>query len=234
MNVLGRKLVDPFDEFWEAFQDDIHVPVEHIEEAHSSVFEDQGADVTAPNLPAWASVPDDDLAHHVAHQLTHMAMRNRGFPHTTRSRDFAGDSAEARVGGDLQEMVLHASLEKLMEPYGFKQDFIRARMLNGALNGVASAPIPEHGTPWFFTWAIRYCELQMDLAPEDWAQLKSIYEARSKPICDLGEELYEIMSKVGSGTREQALDALIKTRDLLALKVEGRVMILDPTTGKLH
>ena len=234
MKVLGRKLVDPFNEFWEDFRDDIHVPVEHIEEAHSSVFEDQGADVTAPEMPAWASVPDDDLAHHVAHQLTHMAMRNRGYPHTTRGRDFAGDSAEARVGGDLQEMVLHASLEVLMKPYGFRQDFIRTRMLNGALNGVASAPIPEHGTPWFVTWAIRYSELQMDLAPFDWARLKSIYESRSEPVCELGEELYGIMAEVGCGTRERALEALVRTRDTLALGIEGRVMILDPTTDKLY
>ena len=101
MKVLGRILVPPFDAFWEQFGGEVPIPVEYIEEGHSSVFGNQGMDLSAPNMPEWTSLPDDDLSYHVAHELTHIVMKERGFPRSARGPQYPEDSAEARVGGDL-------------------------------------------------------------------------------------------------------------------------------------
>ena len=233
MRVLGRELVPPFDDFWERFKAEIPVLVEHIEEGHSTVFGLQGMDLTAPQAPAWASMPDDDLAYHVAHELTHIIMRERGFPETGRGPDYPEDSAEARLGGDLEEMVLHPPLDALVLPLGFKRDFIQQRMLSGALNGLGQSPAPEWGTPWFFTWALRYCGLKLELPEHDWLRVEAVYRERSPEGCQLGDELVFIMREVGWGTREQALEAMVKCRDTLGLGVEGRVLVLDPVSGRV-
>jgi hypothetical protein len=233
MIVLGRELVSPFGEFWRALGKEIDVPVEYIETGHSIVFEDQGADRTAPEPPAWSTIPDDDLAYHVAHQLTHMIMRKRGYPHTASGSEYPPDSAERRIGGDLEEMVLHASLESILRPYGFRKPFIVERMLRGAMHGVASAPVPDYGTPWHFTWAIRYCELKLDLNKDQWEPLGELYESRAPDVVALGEELRAIMLSVGWGTREQALEVMVRVRDTLGLGVDDRVLVVDPLTGKL-
>ena len=231
MNVLTRELVPPFDAFWTDLGPEVPAPVEHIEEGHSSVFGAQGADRTAPELPAWASLPDQDLAYHVAHELAHLVMSQRGFPRTARGRQYPEDSAEARIGGDLEEMVLHPALEKLLLSYGFTRDFIQARMMNGALTGLSRSPAPDRGTPWFYTWAIRYCELQLELPEAQWLRLEAIYEAHTPGVSRLGRELLGIMQEVGWGSREQALEAIIRVRDTLGLKVDERVLVIDPQTG---
>ena len=74
-------------------------------------------------------------------------------------------------------MILHPPLEELVRgEMGFTNDFIRGRMLQGALNGVANSPAPEYGTPWFTTWAIRYCELQIILNADEWAELEAVFQ----------------------------------------------------------
>ena len=231
--MLGRELVPPFDDFWQHFKSEVPVPVEHIEEGHSVVFGAQGADVTAPAMPAWASLPEDDLAYHLAHELTHIVLKERGFPRTGRGNQYPEDSAEARIGGDIDEMVSHPPLHKLMEPFGFKWDFIRRRMVQGALRGLRHSPVPEEGTPWFFTWAIRYCELNLELPTEEWLPLEKTYHHRSPRASELGRDLVAIMREVGWGSREQALEAMIRVRDTLGLGVEGRVLVIDQASGKV-
>ena len=234
MDVLGRKLPPPFDEFWERFGSEIAVPVEYIETGHSVVFGNLGADLSAPNPPEWAALPDDDLAYHVAHELYHIVQRGRGYPKTVRGRRYPPQSAEARIGGDLEELILHPPLEELLRgEMGFRNDFIRRRMLNGALNGVANSPAPEYGTPWFTTWAIRYCELQFTLTADEWAQLRAVFVERSPQVSRLGEEMVAIMREIGWGTREQALAALVGVRDSLGLQVNQIALVIDPLTGEI-
>ena len=235
MKVLGRELPHPFDEFWKQFQPEIPVAIEHIESGNSVVFGDQGYDLSAPGLPAWAGLPDDDLAYHVAHELYHIVQRQRGYPKTVRGSYYAADSVEARIGADLEEMILHPPLEELLRAeMGFTNDFIRNRMLHGALNGVATNPVPEYGTPWFTTWAIRYCELQIILNADEWAALKTVFRERSPQVARLGEEMTAIVNDVGWGTREQALEALVGVRDSLGLQVNQIVLVMDPATGEIH
>lgn len=234
MEVLGRKLPSPFDEFWERFGAEIPVSVEHIEAGHSVVFGDQGADLSAPNLPAWAEMPDDDLAYHVAHELFHIVQRQRGYPKTVRGRQYPPNSVEARIGADLEEMILHPPLEELLRgEMGFTNDFIRERMLQGALHGIADSPVPEYGTPWFTTWAIRYCELQIILNTNEWTQLQVVFTERSPQVARLGEEMASIVNEVGWGTREQALETLVGVRDSLGLQVNQIVLVLDPVSGEI-
>lgn len=232
MKVLGRQLPHPFDKFWERFADEIPVAVEHIESGHSVVFGNLGYDLSAPDLPAWAALPDDDMAYHVAHELYHIVQRQRGYPKTVRGRQYAPDSVEARIGTDLEELILHPPLEELLRgEFGFTNDFIRARMLQGALNGVANSPPPEYGTPWFTTWAIRHCELQFTLAAHEWAELGNLFRERSPQVAQLGKEMAGIVQDVGWGTREQAIEALVAVRDSLGLRVNSIVLVLDPATG---
>ena len=190
-------------------------------------------DLSAPKMPEWTSLPDDDLSYHVAHELTHIVMKERGFPRSGRGPQYPEDSAEARVGGDLEELVLHPALETLIYPFGFKKEVLQARMLEGAMNGLARSPVPDRGTPWFFTWAIRYCELRLELPARHWQRLRSIYDSRSSEVCELGEELVAIMDEVGCGTREQALDAMVRVRDTLGMKVDDRVLVIDPIGGRV-
>ena len=133
----------------------------------------------------------------------------------------------------LEELVHHPALEKLIEPFGFKKDVLQARMFEGAMNGMALGPAPDRGTPWFFTWAIRYCDLQLELPAHRWGRLQSIYGSRSIEVCELGEELFSIMVEVGFGDRDQALNAMVRVRDTLGLKVDDRVLVIDPTSGQV-
>ena len=234
MKVLERQLPPPFDQFWERFHTEIPVAVEQIETGHSVVFGDQGYDLSAPNDPAWAGLPDDDLAYHVAHELFHIVQRQRGYPKTVRGRHYPPGSVEERIGGDLEEMILHPPLEELLRgEMGFENDFIRQRLLQGAQNGVANSPVPEYGTPWFTTWAIRYCELHFTLTANEWAALDAVFRERTPQVARLGEEMMAIMREVGWGTREQALEALVGVRDSLGLQVNQIVLVMDPITGEI-
>lgn len=233
MRILGRELPPYFEEYWDTISKEIDVPVEYIEEAHSAIFGDKGYDVTAPDLPDWMDLPDEDLAYHVAHELTHMAFRSRGYPKTVRGTHYPIDSAEARIGGDLEELIFHPPLEQTLRGAGFRWEFINERLVETVLQGISSSSPPEFGTPWFFTWAIRYCELKMELSLQQWSQLYGAFKTTSQGVVDLGEELADIIREVGWGTREQALEALIKVRDSLGLKVNEVVLVLDPISGKI-
>ena len=142
MDVLGRRLADPFDAFWEQYGPEISASVEHIEEGHSSVFGDLGADRSAPDEPAWAGLPGDDLAYHVAHELAHLLLRARSYPIVAPGSDIPPGSEAARVGGDLQEMIDHAALSEILGPFGFRNDFILDRTAGGGLRG-ACRPAPS-------------------------------------------------------------------------------------------
>lgn len=233
MKVLGRHLPAPFDAFWDRFKSEIPVPVEYIEEGHSVVFGEQGYDRTAPNEPLWASTPADDLAYHTAHELMHIVQRERGYPKTVRGQQYPPDSAEARIGADFEEMVLHPPLEDTLRKMGFTNDFIRRRMLEGALAGVESSPPPDYGTPWFTTWAMRYCELRIGLPHDEWSSLEAVFRERSPDVVRLGEEMVSIMMQVGWGTPKQALDAMVRIRDSLGLKVNSIVLVMDPISGDI-
>ena len=233
MKVLGRELADPFTEFWEEFSPELTVAESDIENGLSTVFGDQGADATAPYEPRWMSLPDDDLAYHVAHELTHQVMVFRKYPKTMRGVGYPPDSAEARVGEDLEEMVLHPSLEAILEPFGFSHEFILGRMAEGARGGLSSAPVPEYGTPWHFTWAIRHCLLRMELPRHLWTPVETIYTERAPEAAALGRELLDIMLEVGWGSREQALAAMVRTRDCLGLDVQDKALVLDTDTGRV-
>ena len=233
MKVLGRELADSFSRFWEEFSPEIAVSADEIEMGLSTVFGDQGADAIAPYEPRWMSLPDDDLAYHVAHELTHQIMVSRKYPKTMRGMGYPPDSAEARVGEDLEEMVLHPSLEAILEPFGFRHDFILDRMAEGAMGGLSSAPVPEYGTPWHFTWAIRYCLLHMELPHRLWTPIETIYAERAPEATALGRELLDIMLDAGWGSRERALDAMARTRDCLGLDVQQKVLVLDTESGRI-
>ena len=42
------------------------------------------------------------------------------------------------------------------------------------------------------------------------------------------------MMRIGWGTREQAIEAMIETRDTLGLAVDARVLVIDPVDGGVH
>lgn len=230
MNVLGRTLADPFDSFWERYGPEIPASVEHIEEGHSSVFGDLGADRSAPDEPAWAALPDDDLAYHVAHELAHLLLRHRTHPVAVPGSDTPPGSEAARVAGNLQEMIDHAALSEILAPFGFRNDHILDRTAGGASRGLSSSPVPEPGTPWFATWAIRYCDLSRELGPERWAPIQALYTERAPDAADLGERLIAIVEDRGCGSPGKALWAMLAVRE--ALDIDRRsVRIIDPAGG---
>ncbi len=230
MEVLGRRLTDPFDTFWAQHGPEIPAPVERIEEGHSSVFGDLGADRSAPEQPAWAGLPDDDLAYHVAHELTHLLLRARDYPMASPGSDVPPGSEAARVSGDLQEMIDHAALSEILGPLGFRNDFILDRTAGGAARGLSSSPVPEPGTAWFATWAIRYCDLSRDLGPERWAPIEVLYGQRAPDVAELGERLVAIVESRGCGSPGRALWAMLQAREALGIDPRA-VRVIDPAGG---
>ena len=230
MEVLGRRLADPFDAFWEQYGPEISASVEHIEEGHSSVFGDLGADRSAPDEPAWAGLPGDDLAYHVAHELAHLLLRARSYPIVAPGSDIPPGSEAARVGGDLQEMIDHAALSEILGPFGFRNDFILDRTAGGASRGLSSSPVPEPGTAWFATWAIRYCDLSRDMGPERWAPIEALYREQAPDAAEMGQRLIAIVEDRGCGSPGKALWATLQARE--ALDIDRRyVRIIDPAGG---
>ena len=234
MKVLGRRLVPPFDEFWDRFSTEIDVSTHLIEEGHRSVFGTEAHEPGSSRLPRWMDLPDEALSYHVAHELTHVVMRVRGFPATSRGRHYGEESAEARVGGDLEEMVGHPALEELLRPFPFDRDHIRRHLFEGALKGIEGSPVPVPGTPWWATWACRFCELHFLLPQTQWLRLEVVYDGRCPDIAVKGRELVDIMLRAGSGTPGQALEAMINARDALALKDADRCLVIDRRDGTVH
>ena len=232
MEVLGRRLADPFDAFWERYVPEIPASVEHIEQGHSSVFGDLGADRGAPDEPAWAGLPDDDLAYHVAHELAHLLLRARSYPVAAPGSDIPPGSEAARVGADLREMIDHAALSEILGPFGFRNDFILDRTAVGAARGLASSPVPEPGTTWFATWAIRYCDLARDLGPERWPPIEALYRERAPDAGDLGERLIAIVEARGCGSSGKALWAMLAARE--ALDIDPRVVRVVDLAGGVY
>lgn len=230
MEVLGRRLADPFDAFWTRCGPEIPASVERIEEGHSSVFGDLGADRSFPDEPAWAGLPDDDLAYHVAHELAHLLLRARDYPVAAPGSDVPPGSEAARVSGDLQEMIDHAALSEILAPFGFRNDFILDRTAGGAERGLSSSPVPEPGTAWFATWAIRYCDLSRDLGPERWAPIEALYRERAPDVAELGERLIAIVESRGCGSPGKALLAMLQAREVLGIDPHV-VQIVDPAGG---
>ena len=239
MKVLGRDLLPPFDGFWGQLAGEIDVPASMIEEGRQAVFgtESYGGDpddLSSSRLPRWMDLPDAALGCHVAHELAHLVLRGRGFPVSVRGRQYPEDSPEARVGGDLEEMINHYGVEELLSPFPFDRSHIHQYLFEGARNGLEMSPVPERGTLWWCTWACRFCELKQLLPERTWLRLEVVYEGRCPEIADKGRELVEIMQREGFQDPGQALQAMIKARDALGLRQGERCLVLDPRDGEVY
>ena len=233
MKVLGRKLVNPFDSFWSEYVSEIEVLPESIQSGHSSGFGDQGADKLSSHIPKWMELPDGDLCWHVAHEISHLVVRNRGFPRTAHGPLFEEDSPEVRIGGDIEEMVLHQVVDYIMEPFGFTNEAILTKMTQGALTGLKNSPAPSQGTPWFYTWAIRYSELKLTLDDVRWSPIDILYNERSPGTRELGERILDIVNDVGTGTPQQSLEVMVNIRDVLGFGLDGSILIVDQTQSRI-
>ena len=234
MKVLGRELVTPFDAFWDQFASEISIPVQMIEEGHRAVFGTESYHGGSDFLPSWMELPDDALSYHVAHELTHLVMRHRGFPVSGRGPQYGEDSLEARVGGDLEEMVSHPALEEMLKTFAFDRTHIQHHLFEGARRGLEGSPVPAFGTLWWATWACRFCELQFLLPSQRWLRLEVVYDGRCPDVADKGRELANIMRREGFQTPGQALEAMISARDALGLKEAQRCLVLDPREDKIY
>ena len=119
-------------------------------------------------------------------------------------------------------MIDHAALSEILGPFGFRNDFILDRTAGGAARGLSSSPVPEPGTAWFATWAIRYCDLSRDLGPERWAPIEALYRERAPDVAELGERLIAIVEERGCGSPGRALWAMLQARE--ALGIDPRVV----------
>ena len=233
MKVLGRELTDPFTEFWEEFSPELTVAENDIEMVSVRCSETRA--LTRRRLTSQ----DGCLCRTTTLLITWRTnSRTRSwYPESIPRRCVEWDIRPIRRrrewARDLEEMVLHPSLEAILEPFGFSHEFILNRMAEGARGGLSSAPVPEYGTPWHFTWAIRHCLLRMELPRHLWTPIETIYAERAPEATALGRELLDIMLEVGWGSREWALEAMTRTRDCLGLDVQDKVLVLDTDTGRI-
>ena len=234
MKVLGRELVKPFEAFWNLFGPQIGISAQLIEKGHRAVFGAERHREGTNGLPRWMELPDEAFSYHVAHELTHQIIRRQGFPASVRGQQYAEDSPEARIGGDLEEMVSHFVLEEILSPFPFDRVHIQEHMFTSARRGLEESPIPEFGTLWWATWACRFCELQHLLPRKKWVRLEVVYDGRCPKIATKGRELVDIMRSDGYKSPDQALQAMIKIRDTLGLKDEDRCLVFDPRYGKMY
>ena len=70
--------------------------------------------------------------------------------------------------------------------------------------------------------------------PALWTPIETLYDRRAPQAAALGRELGEILQETGWGSRERALEAMVKTRDALALDVQDKVLVLDPVSRRLR
>ena len=94
MRVLDRELPPPFDDFWDLLGEETGVPIGLIEQGSAQVFGPEGYREGSDRLPGWMEIPDAALSYHVAHELTHILLRNRGVP-----RDPPGAGVRSRFLG---------------------------------------------------------------------------------------------------------------------------------------
>ncbi len=234
MKVLGRELVPPFDAFWDYVAPEIDIPTHLIEQGHGVVFGPESYREGSGSLPQWMELPDRALSYHVAHELTHLVMRRRGFPAGMRGLQYVEGSPEARVVGDLEEMISHPAMEEILKPFPFDRTHIQQHLFEGARRGLEGSPVPKFGTLWWATWACRFCELQFLLSRPQWLRLEVVYDGRCPDIADRGRELVGIMLREGFQTPDQALQAMIRARDSLGLREANCCLVLDPRDGKIH
>ena len=218
MRVLDRGLVYPFDTFWAEFGSEAGVAASLIEEGSAEVFGHEYQ--SSGSLPSWMELPDGALSYHVAHELAHRVLRKGGFPSSLRGPQYVQGSAEARVGGDLEEMVTHHALEELLKHLPFDRSHIREHLFSGALRGLENSPVPETSSLWWVTWACRYCELRFLLQERQWLRLEVVYEGRCSDIAEKGRELADIMDQEGFQTPAMALRAMVRVRDALETRTE--------------
>ena len=112
---------------------------------------------------------------------------------TNRGPQYAPNSHEARVGGDLEEMVGHPGMERILAPLPFDKSHIQQKLFEGARSGLENAPIPTQGGLWWVTWAMRFCELQFLLTEPMWLRLEVVYDGRCPDIAAKGRELVDVM-----------------------------------------
>lgn len=234
MKVLGRELVRPFDAFWNLYSPQIGISAQLIEKGHPAVFGAENHREGSNGLPRWMELPDDALSYHVAHELTHQIIRRQGYPGSVRGQQYMKDSPEARVGGDLEEMVSHHVLEEILSSLPFDRAHIQQHLFASARRGLEESPIPEYGTFWWATWACRFCELQHLLPRKMWIRLEVVYDGRCPEIASKGRELADIMRVEGYKSPDQALQAMIKIRDTLGLKLQDRCLVFDPRHGTMY
>jgi hypothetical protein len=234
MKVLGKVLVSPFDAFWRQLGPEIGVPAGLVEEGDGVVFGPEGYEKASNQLPRWMKIPDGALSYHVAHELTHLLLKKRGFPVALRGPQYGPDSSEARVGGDLEEMISHPALEEVLRPFPFDKGHIQEHLFEGARHGLETSPVPGPGSPWWVTWACRCCELQFLLPRKRWIRLEVVYDGRCSDIAEKGRELAQIMRREGFLTPDQALQSMIGARDALGLKEADRCLVHDPRNDTVY
>mgnify|MGYP003326027682 CR=1 FL=1 len=203
-------MVPPFDLFWDSFAKEIDVDTALIEMGHQTVFGQECYQEGSRRLPFWMELPDGALSYHVAHELTHIVMRKRGFPVSGRGVQYGENSSEARIGSDLEEMVSHPALELILRPYPFDRTHIQDHLFQSSLKGLENSQIPDAGTWWWITWACRFCELSVLLPQRSWFRLEVIYDGRCPDIARKGRKLKEIMCQEGYNTSEKALQAMVR------------------------
>ncbi len=233
MNVQGRRLVDPFNDFWDEFGSTINIPAEIIETGGRQVFGDKSYEDKFPELPDWADLPDDDFAYHVAHELYHVYLRQMGFPRAVRGEIYGPDSAEARIGADIEELLTHVPLERKLKEMGFRWERIKQRLFDSALSGIIKSPAPDYGSPWFFTWAIRYCQLSLELSYEDWEKIHNAIKGRAPSVSKLGQEVSDVLASINLDSQKDFVQGMVKIRDTLGLKINDVLLVLDPVTGEI-
>ena len=106
-------------------------------------------------------------------------------------------------------------------------------MTQGALTGLKNNPAPPQGTPWFYTWAIRYSELKLTFGDDRWSSIDTLYDERSPGTRELGERILAIIDDVGTSTPEQSLKAMVNIRDMLGFELDGSILIVDPIQSRI-
>ena len=178
------------------------------------------------------SLPDSDLAYHVAHELTHRVLAARGYPRTVRGAGYPEDSAEARIGADLEEMVLHPPLESLLQPFGFTHHFIQRTWQPARCVGSSRR---RSGIRVSLALHVGYPLLSSTVGP-------AAGTVAAAGDCILGPRSRSDQTRQGAGGDNDRSrlgkpgtgpPGMIRARDTLALDVQDKVLVLDAVTGRV-